>query len=63
MEHEGDGDTDCDWCAQAIPEGLIKSLEDLKMKRTSGDHPDYNIIKLSQNTGKSPGVLRRFAVP
>ena len=28
----------------------------------SGDHPDYSIIKISQNTEKSPGNLRRLAV-
>ena len=28
----------------------------------SGDHPNYNIIENGQNTEKSPGDLRRFAV-
>ena len=31
-------------------------------KRTSRDHPNYNIIKIDQNTGKSPGDLRSLAV-
>ena len=31
-------------------------------KRTSGDHPNYNIINISQNTEKSPGDLKRLAV-
>ena len=31
-------------------------------KRTSGDHPNYSIIKIGQNTEKSPEDLRRLAV-
>ena len=31
-------------------------------KRISRDHPDYSIIKIDQNTEKSPGDLRRLAV-
>ena len=31
-------------------------------KRTSGDHPNYNIVEIDQNTEMSPGDLRRFAV-
>ena len=29
---------------------------------TNRDHPDDNIIKIDQNTEKSPGHLRRFAI-
>ena len=28
----------------------------------SGDYPNYCIIEIDQNTEKSPGDLRRFAV-
>ena len=31
-------------------------------KRTSGDHPNYRIVEIGQNTKKSPGDLRRLAV-
>ena len=31
-------------------------------KKTIGDHTNYNIIKIGQNTEKSPGNLRRLAV-
>ena len=31
----------------------------LEKKRTSGDHPNYCIIEIGQNTEKSPGDLRR----
>ena len=30
--------------------------------RTSGDHPNYYIIEIGQNTEKSPGHLRRHSV-
>ena len=29
-------------------------------KRPSGDHPDYSIIKIDQNTEKSPGDMMSF---
>ena len=47
---------------RTIPKGLVKRTERLGNKRTSGDHPDYSIIKISQNTEKSPGDLRRLVV-
>ena len=28
----------------------------------SGDHPNYSIVEIGQNTRKSPGDLRRLAV-
>ena len=31
-------------------------------KEVSGDHPDFSVIKIGQNTEKSPGDLRRLAV-
>ena len=31
-------------------------------KRTNGDHPNYCIIEIGQNTEKSPGDLKRPAV-
>ena len=31
-------------------------------KRTSGDHPNYSIVEIGQNTKKNPVVLRRLAV-
>ena len=32
-------------------------------KRTSGDPPDYSIIKISKNTEKSPGGLLSLILP
>ena len=34
----------------------------LRNKRTSGDYQDYCIIKISQNTKKCTGALRRLTV-
>ena len=31
-------------------------------KRTSGDHPNYSIVKIGWNTEKSPGDLNRLVV-
>ena len=31
-------------------------------KRMIGDHTNYSIVEVGQNTEKSPGGLRRFAV-
>ena len=42
-----------------IPKGFAKGLEDLEI---SGDPPNRSIIKIVQNTRKSPGDLRRLTV-
>ena len=34
----------------------------LGKKRGSGDQPSYSIVKIGQNTEKSPGDLRSLAV-
>ena len=57
MEHEGDDDTNCNWCARNNPQKDGKGTGRLGDKRTSGDYPDYNIIKICQNTEKSRGDL------
>ena len=43
-----------------ISKGLVKGLVDLEITRR--DLPDYSIIKVDQNTEKSPGGLRRLTV-
>ena len=46
-----------------VTKGLVLGLESSENKRTSGDHPDYSIPEIGQNTEKSPGGdLRRFVV-
>ena len=39
MEHEGDGDTDYNWCARNNLPKLDKRNGRLIIKRASGDHP------------------------
>ena len=43
-------------------EGLLKGTGGLGNKRTSGDHLNYCIIEIGQNTEKSPGDLKRLVV-
>ena len=38
------------------------NAEGLGSWETSGDHPNYSIIKNGQNTEKSPGDLRKLTV-
>ena len=45
-----------------IPQRIGKWTGRFGNKKISGDHPDYSIIKISQNTEKSPGDLKRLAV-
>ena len=62
MEHEGDDDTNCKWCAHNNPRKFGKGTRTLRNKRTSKDHPNYSMVKIVQNTEKSPGDMRRLAV-
>ena len=55
MEHEGDRDTNCNWCAQNNSQTLDKGTERLRNQRTSSDCSDNSIIKIGQNTEKSTG--------
>ena len=41
---------------------ISKETGRLENKRASGDYSDFSIIKIGQNTEKSPGELRRLAV-
>ena len=47
---------------RTISKGLVRGLGRFGNKWTSGDHPNCSIIKIGQNTEKSPGNLRRLAV-
>ena len=58
MEHEGDNYTNRDWCFWYSYQRIIKGTGVLGGWMTSGDHPDYSIINIGQNTEKSPGDLR-----
>ena len=45
-----------------VTKGLVTRTGGLGNKKTSRDHPNYNIIKIGRNTEKNPGDLRRLAV-
>ena len=62
MEHEGDGDTNFNWYTLKNLQKLGKETGRIRNQRMSGDHSDYSVIKIDQNTQKSPGDLRRLAV-
>ena len=64
MEYEYDGDTKGGWCTLDNPKRIGKGIRRLGNKRTSRsrDYLEYTIIKIIQNTEKSPGDLRRLAV-
>ena len=44
-----------------VTKGLVNGPEDLEIKKMSGDCPNYSILKIDQNTAKSPAGLRRPA--
>ena len=62
MKREGDGDISCYWCTRNNPQRTGKWTGKFGNKRTSRDHPAYSIIKIGQNTEKSPRNLRRLAI-
>ena len=57
MKHKDDGDTDCNWYTRNNPQRLGKGTRRFTNKKTSGDDPDYSIVK------KCPGDLRKLVVP
>ena len=62
MEHEGDGDIKCKWCTWNDPQRLGKEIEGVGNLRTIGDHQNYMIVNIGQNTEKRFGDPRRLAV-
>ena len=62
MKHESDGNTNCNWCTRYSHQRIDTGTAELGNKRTSGDNPNYSIIKIDQNTEKSPVNLRKVVV-
>ena len=62
MEHVSDGNITCNWRALYSLERIDAGTGGLENKWTSEDHPNYIIVKIGQNTEKSPGNSSRFAV-
>ena len=40
----------------------VKALEDFEIRETSGDHLNYSIIKIGQNTEKSSADLKKMII-
>ena len=62
MEHASDVDTIYNWRAMQCNQSVGIGTGGLGNKRTSGEHPNYNIVEIGQNTEKSPGHIKRLAV-
>ena len=62
VEHESDLNTNCNWFSWYSYQRTNKGTGELGNKRMSGNHPNYCIIEIGQNTEKSLGELRRLAV-
>ena len=57
MEHESDGYTNFNWYSWYNHLRAVTRTEGLGNKRRRGDHPNYSIIKIGQNTEESPWRL------
>ena len=60
MEYNSEDDANCGRCTLDSRQRIGKGIGSLGNKSTSGDHPDYSIIKIDKNTEKGPGDLRRL---
>ena len=61
VEHEGDGDTNCNWRTWNSLPKLGKEAGRDGNQRTDRDHLNYSTVEIGQNTVKSPGDLKRGA--
>ena len=57
MERESNGNTNCNWCSRYSHERVGIGTGGLGNKRTNRDNPNHNIVKIDQNTERSPGNL------
>ena len=62
MQHYCDCDSDCIWSTQYSHQRIGTGTGGLGNKRTSGDHPNYSIVEIGQDTEKGHGDLGRLAV-
>ena len=56
-KQESDGDTKSNWCFWYNHQRIDQGTGGLGNKRTGRDHTNYSIVKIGQNTEKSPGDL------
>ena len=52
----------CNWYTRYSHQRIGPGTGGLGNKRTGGNHPNYSIINIGQNTKKSLGDLRRLAL-
>ena len=57
MEHESDGDANCDWNTWHGHQ-----MVDKRTGVFGNNHLNYSIVEIGQNTEKSPGGLKKLAV-
>ena len=62
MEHGSDSDTNYNWFSRNDHQKLDKRPVRVRNRRTSQDHSNKSTGKIGQNTEKSPGDSRRFAI-
>ena len=62
MEHENYGDTICNWRSRYSHQRINTENGRLGSKETSGDHPNYSIVEIGQNTKKTSGDLMKLTV-
>ena len=61
MEHENDGDTNCNWCARYTKE-LLQGLENLEITGRAETIQTTALLGSTRVSTKSPGDFRRLAV-
>ena len=62
MEHEGDVDTNYNWCSRNCLQKLGKGTGRIRNQKKNRDHPDISIVEIVQNIPYGPGDQRRLAV-
>ena len=60
MEHESDGNTNCNWHARYSHRRNGSEAGGIGNKKSPGDHPNYSIVEIGQYIKKSPGDLKRL---
>ena len=62
VDRAGDDDTYCSWYTWNGPHKSEKESGTDGDQRKNLENPDYGITEIGQNTEKSPGDLKRYAV-
>ena len=62
LEHKRDSHTNCYWWSWYSHQKIDKGSGGIGNKKTNGNHPNYNIDKIAENTKRSSVNLRRVAI-